>query len=91
MTVEKLKPLDNRGRRIAKGDWVRLVEIPPSVLQGPEETRSVFEQALGKTFKIEGFDEYGHAELDLSKKVAKLNWIWVEPEHLALFRKRKGA
>jgi hypothetical protein len=50
----------------------------------------VFRKALGKTFRIEAFDEYGQAELDLSRKVAKLNTIWVEPEHLLRFRRGRG-
>jgi hypothetical protein len=31
---------------------------------------------------VEGFNQYGHAELDLSKKVSRLHTIWVEPEFL---------
>ena len=69
------------------GDWVRLVVIPPDVAKMPRETRTVFRLALGKTFKVEDFNEYGLAELDLSKKVKKLNTIWVEPEYLLLFRR----
>lgn len=85
----KLSPQDKRGQRIHIGDWVRLVEIPPGVTEMPRETSSVFRRALGQTFKIEAFDEYGHAELDVSRKVAKNNWIWVEPEYLLLFRRKR--
>ncbi len=73
---------------ISAGDWVRLVETPPDILEMPEETQIVFEKALGKTFRIEKFNEYGHAELDLTKKVAKFNTIWVEPHFLLLFRRK---
>lgn len=80
------KPYDKNSKKLDVGDWVRLAEIPPGKM--PEETRIVFEKALGKTFKIENFDEYGCAELDLTKKVAKYNSIWVEPYFLLLFRRK---
>jgi hypothetical protein len=82
------KPYDKIGKKISVGDWIRLSEIPPEISQMPEETQVVFEKALGKTFRIEDFNEYGHAELDLSKKVAKFNTIWVEPHFLLLFRRK---
>lgn len=80
---------DRLGRPIRVGYWVRLVEIPPSIADMPHETRLVFKQACGKTFRIDSFNEYNFAELDLSKKVAKNNCIWVEPEYLLLFRRKQ--
>jgi hypothetical protein len=69
------------------GDVVRLIEIPPAVLHdAPEETRVVFEQALGETFVIRGFGPYGHAELHISKS-KRFDTIWVEPDCLQLFRR----
>jgi len=47
----------------------------------------VFAAALGKTFRVEAFDEYGLAELDLTRKVARLNTIWVEPPYLRRTRR----
>jgi len=81
------EPTDEQGRRIAVGDWVRLVSIPPDVATDPEETRAVFAAALGKTFRVEAFNEYGLAELDLTQKVARLNTIWVEPPYLRRTRR----
>ena len=83
----KYKPYDKINKKICIGDWVRLVEIPPEKM--PEETQIVFEKALGKTFKVQDFNEYGCAELDLTKKVAKYNTIWVEPNFLLLFRRKR--
>jgi hypothetical protein len=80
---------DRLSRPIRVGDWVRLVVIPPSIADMPHETQLVFKQAFGKTFRIESFNEYGLAELDLSKKVARNNCIWVEPEYLLLFRRKQ--
>lgn len=71
------------------GDWVRLVVVPPGVAKMPPETRSVFRFALGKTFKVEDFNEYGLAELNLTKKIGSHNTIWVEPEYLLLFRRAR--
>ena len=82
-----LEPVDQIGRVIQVGEWVRLVIIPPDVGKMPAETRSVFRRAVGKTFMVEDFNEYGLAELDLSKKVERYNTIWVEPEYLLLFRR----
>ncbi len=85
----KLELYDQNGRPIEKGDWVRLAEIPPDINKMPKETKEIFKKALGKTFKIEAFDKYGHAELDLTKKVKKLHFIWVEPEYLRCFRRKR--
>jgi len=84
-----LTPFDQLGREIQVGDWVRLVFIPPDIANMPAETRSVFRKALGKTFKIEEFNEYGLAELDLHKKLGEFHTIWVEPEYLIRFRRRQ--
>jgi phage tail tube protein FII len=82
------EPYDKIGKKINIGDWVRLTEIPDGISKMPEETQVVFEKALGKTFRIEEFNEYGLVELDLTKKVAKFNTIWVEPHFLLLFRRK---
>lgn len=84
----KYKPYDKNNKNLCVGDWVRLIEIPPGIEKMPEETQIVFANALGKTFRIEEFNEYGCAELDLTKKVAKYNTIWVEPQFLLLSRKK---
>ncbi len=84
----KYKPFDKINKKMCVGDWVRLVEIPTGIEKMLEETRIVFEKALGKTFRIEKFNEYGCAELDLTKKVAKYNTIWAEPQFLLLSRRK---
>jgi hypothetical protein len=53
----------------------------------PPASRRAFRKALGLTFRIEAFNRYGLAELDLSRKVAKLETIWVEPEFLRRTRR----
>jgi|SRR5579862_4225257 len=86
----KLKPLDQKGRRIRRGDWVRLVGIPAVVRKHKGETLRVFRAAAEKTFRVEGWGRYGHAELDLTKKVARFHTIWVEPELLSLTRRHRS-
>ncbi len=85
----KLLANDKIGRPIEVGDWVRLVEIPAQVTPAEPDTYGIFRLALGKTFRIEGFDEFGHAELDVSRKVEKFHWIWVEPECLLRWRRKR--
>jgi len=55
----------------------------------PKETQVVFKNALDKTFKIVSINKYNLAELDISRKVEKNNWIWVEPEYLVLSRRKQ--
>jgi len=80
---------DILGRTIHVGDWIRIKKIPPSVSRMPKETQVVFKKALDKTFKIVSFNKYDLAELDISRKVAKNNWIWIEPEYLLRFRRKQ--
>ncbi len=88
--VAKLPRKDQLGRVIRIGDWVRLEAIPPSIAKMPGGTQLMFKRALGKTFKVESFNEYNLAELNLSKKVARNHWIWVEPMYLRLFRRKQA-
>ena len=57
--------------------------------RSPAGTRRAFRKALGLTFRIEAFNRYGLAELDLTWKVAKLETIWVEPECLRRTRRAR--
>ncbi len=79
---------DKSGRPIQAGDWVRLVEIPAQVTPSEPDTYRIFQLALGKTFRIEQIDDFGHAELNVSRKVERYHWIWVEPECLVRSRRR---
>lgn len=81
------EPIDQIGRPVRVGDWVRVAVIPPAVAKMARETRTVFRFALGKTFRVENFNEYGLAELNLTKKIKSHNTIWVEPEYLLRFRR----
>lgn len=49
-------------------------------------TPRVFREALGRRFRVEGFDRYGFVEL----KVTKDDTIWIEPEFLLLERSTRA-
>ena len=72
---------------IRAGDRVRLIVVPGELAGVPEETRKVFELCVGGEFTAEGFDSYGHVELNVGALVDEVaggldNTIWVEPEYL---------
>jgi hypothetical protein len=68
------------------GDRVRVVRVPRSVEQEmPSETVELFRRCVGQTFRIDGFDEYGHLELNVSDDGSQApdyskNTVWIEPE-----------
>lgn len=88
-------PPDKKRPGFAVGDRVRIIDIAPE-LKDPKydrkvrgmQTAELFRFCLGRVFTICGFDQYGHAELHVSrsqavrKKFGKFHWIWSEPEFL---------
>jgi hypothetical protein len=80
-----LRPVDRFGRRLRPGDRVRLLRRP-LVKRDPPETKTIFRRAVGQTFVIEEFSNYGFAELDL-RKIQKWDSVWVEPELLRLVQR----
>jgi hypothetical protein len=61
-------------------------EIPTGLTDAAGiDTPGVFKRSLGKTFRVEGFDEYGHLEL----RVTKLDTIWIEPEFVVRAKRKK--
>jgi len=77
-----LRPIDRFGKRLHPGDRVRLLRRP-LVKRDPPETKTIFRRAVGRTFVIEEFSDYGFVELDL-RKIQKWDSVWVEPELLRL-------
>lgn len=66
------------------GDTVKLRQIPKDLHDAAGiGTPRVFEQALGASFPVMGFNEHGLVELC----VTKADTIWIEPEFLELVRK----
>jgi hypothetical protein len=78
-----VKPSDSEFR---VGDLIRVVKIPSDLHDAAGiGTPEVFRRALGRTFRVEGFDEHGHLELVVAESKASEDWyasdtIWIEPE-----------
>ena len=68
------------------GDLVRITKLPPDLHDAADiGTPGVFASALGQTFRVEGFGEYGHLELVVRERATADNTfdsdtIWIEPE-----------
>ena len=84
-----LAPDDAHGHPLKVGDQVELRAVPPEVEAGPAETRAVFAAAVGRTFRIAGFNAFGLAQLDVTGRPA-YDTIWVEPRFLSRRTKRGG-
>ena len=64
-------------RQFQIGEVVKVVAIPPGLHDAAGiGTPEVFQQELGKTFRVAGFGRYGHLEL----VVTRSDSIWIEPE-----------
>ena len=85
MTTYPHVSVDVKGRQIAVGDWVRVVALP-DVSRLPRDAQRAFRFAMNKTFRIDAFDRYGHAELDLTQKMRAFHTIWLEPNFLSRSR-----
>jgi hypothetical protein len=72
--------------RFKVGDFVRVVKIPSDLRDTARlGTPRVFEQAVRKTFRVEGFNEIGHLELVVAERqpsqdTYQSDTIWIEPE-----------
>jgi hypothetical protein len=85
MTAPRHPPVDCRGRRLRKGDRVRVVGVPE--LHGMtrtalRETRPVFRHLVGTYRTIAGFDRFGFAELWFQIRSGPhrgRHWVAIEP------------
>ena len=86
--MEKFAALDLNGKDLAVGDWVRVVQAPVSIGSFPEETKTAFSNAIGRTFRIQSFNEIGWIELWFHDNPC-LDSIWIEPFLVRRFRRYK--
>ena len=69
------------------------MKVPPNLSAGEAmDTPAVFRRAVGKSFRVEGIDEYGHLELVVAERRPKRDkyesdTIWIEPEFVVLAKK----
>ncbi len=78
--------MKSKRKKYKIGDLVTVIQVPPDLRDDPElKTKTVFKTCLGKTYAIQGFDQYGHLELAVGKDIDNLvggymNTVWIEPE-----------
>jgi hypothetical protein len=76
------------------GDRVTVTTLPPNLDdRAGIGTPEVFHRALGKTFRVEGIDRYGHLELVVAERwptpdTYESDSIFIEPEFVT--RARRG-
>jgi hypothetical protein len=89
--------VDKNGHRITVGDRIRVTGIPPDVRNYKEnpadeeelKTKAVFERCLGRTFRIEAFDE-DRVELLVGRVMGRPRYehsIWLEPQFIELVKR----
>ncbi len=66
------------------GDLVKVIKYRPGKyapgVQDELSTEKLFKSMVGKSYRIEGFDRYGHLEL----RPKKLDTVWIEPDLVKL-------
>lgn len=79
-----------RAEKFEVGDLVRVEGLPSDLgdIAGIG-TPQVFEQALGKTFRVQGFNVLGHLELVVAEQhpsahTYQSDTIWIEPKFVSL-------
>ena len=89
-----LKPIDAKGRRIRKGDLVRIVGVPDAdklKTKSRREVEAVFRHIRGTCKWVRGFARYGFAEILFRIRTgacAGLHIVEIEPDLLLVQRKR---
>lgn len=78
------------GRKVKVGSIVRVVAVPPAVLQqSPRDTRKLFKALVGHRFKVKSIErEPVRLEFEVSRIAAPLigesrHTVYIEPEFVA--------
>jgi len=79
-SVRVFAPFDSEGARLEVGDTVLVLATPADLGTSLPETKAAFSQAVGRVIPIEGFNEYGFVELEMTPPRFR-GWdsIWIEP------------
>jgi hypothetical protein len=67
------------------GDKVRLTTVPPNIPEGDTDlpTKATFDRCLGHEFVVNGFNEIGWVEIEISEVTGLVGeTIWVETDYL---------
>ena len=75
-----------QSRRQDSGHWLQASKYEPGVVDdmGTEE---FFKSLVGRRYTVRGFDVYGNIEL----QPKRLHTVWIEPDLVALVRRRYAA
>ncbi len=85
-----------RTQQFRVGDRVTVVKIPSGLMAGEGfDTPGVFRRALGRTFRVDEIDEYGHLGLVVAERRSSpdsyhSDTIWIEPDFVVLAEERHG-
>lgn len=86
-----VEPHDAEGRDLRAGDWVRVISVPVSIRNMPDESKEAFSSAVGLTLQIENIEPYrGELELvmhDDRYRNTIRDIIWLEPFCALRFRR----
>jgi len=79
-----------RAKKFEVGDLVRIEGFPSDLSDTANiDKPQVFEQALGKTFRVQSFNALGHLELVVAEQhpsadTYESDTIWIEPKFVSL-------
>ena len=77
------KRLDSKGAVVKEGDVVRLLRVSDNLLRGLELSDiAAINAQVNRTMNIEGFDQYGNAELEFEDENGDFHSIWVSTQDL---------
>ena len=72
--------LDIDGEHLQEGDSVILLNAPDELLFDlPSQDQAAIKPQVGKVMSVQGFDEYGHVELEFKLGEEMIHFIWVKP------------
>ena len=93
--MPKFPQKDASGKRLRRGDIVRIIGIPDGLDRHPESKRyslPVFRYLVGKYKRIADFDELGHAEISFTIRKGRhkgMHTVWIEPYLLKIPAQRR--
>ena len=69
---------DVRGNSIEVGSLVKVVALSPNLEGLPQESKELFELAIGKTFRVNDIDDQKFAWIDLDQYIEGMHSISIE-------------
>jgi hypothetical protein len=80
MTCGSENPMNSENKP-KPGDTVILTEIPSGLLDNlPLEDRRAISEVVGKTVRLNEYDDTGRAELEFTDRDGEIHFIYVRPD-----------